>query len=174
MADRVNSLLADLKRLKVETSSLTCMGCGREHNCGVHGCAVLREAADVLQEYVDRCARYAEEISVLRERVKQGLRGDKYYEIWALLAFCKRQDVPAEIVPLFDGWKLVFPNGDDFVQHEFSYMGDSGALEPAIGCEDDFSPVTLEEAKALVLKHRQRLAVPRVELPDKPEVTCDG
>lgn len=68
MADRVNSLLADLKRLKVETGSLTCMGCGREHNCGVHGCAVLREAADVLQEYVDRSKRYADEIMALRER----------------------------------------------------------------------------------------------------------
>lgn len=52
--------------------------------------------------------------------------------------------------------------------------GDSGALEPAIGCEDDFSPVMLNEAKVLVLKHRQRLAVPRVELPDAPGVTCDG
>nr|DAH69749.1 MAG TPA: Protein of unknown function (DUF551) [Caudoviricetes sp.] len=68
MADRVNSLLVDLKRLKVETGSLACMGCGREHNCGVHGCAVLRETADVLQEYVDRCKRYADEIMALREK----------------------------------------------------------------------------------------------------------
>ena len=68
MADRVNSLLADLKRLKVETGSLACMGCGREHNCGVHGCAVLRETADVLQEYVDRCKRYADEIMALRKK----------------------------------------------------------------------------------------------------------
>lgn len=68
MADRVNSLLADLKRLKVETGSMACMGCGREHNCGVHGCAVLREAADVLQEYIDRCKRYAEETMALREK----------------------------------------------------------------------------------------------------------
>ena len=67
MADRVNSLLADLKRLKVETGSLACMGCGREHNCGVHGCAVLREAADVLQEYVDLSKRYADEVVELRE-----------------------------------------------------------------------------------------------------------
>ena len=66
MADRVNSLLADLKRLKVEIGSLACMGCGREHNCGVHDCAVLRDATDVLQEYVDRCARYADEIMELR------------------------------------------------------------------------------------------------------------
>lgn len=168
MADRVNSLLAELRRCTVANCG-TCKR--RESSAACDG--LVREAADVLQEYVDRSKRYADEIMALRERVKQGMRGDKYYEIWALWAFCKRQDVPAEIVPLFDGWKLVFPNGDDFVQHEFSYMGDSGALEPAIGCEDDFSPVMLNEAKVLVLKHRQRLAVPRVELPDGPEVPHD-
>lgn len=65
MADRVNSLLADLKRLKVEAGSLACMGCGREHNCGVHGCAVLREVADVLQEYVDLSKRYVDEVVAL-------------------------------------------------------------------------------------------------------------
>ena len=70
MADRVNSLLADLKRLKVETGSLSCLGCGREHNCSVHGCAVLREAADVLQEYVDRCARYADKVMALQGRCR--------------------------------------------------------------------------------------------------------
>lgn len=68
MADRVNNMLVDLRRLKVETGSLACMGCGREHNCGVHGCAVLREAADVLQEYVDRSKRYADEVMALREQ----------------------------------------------------------------------------------------------------------
>lgn len=33
-----------LRCLKVETGILTCMGCGHEHNCSVHGCAILREA----------------------------------------------------------------------------------------------------------------------------------
>lgn len=37
-------LIASLKRLKVQTGSLACLGCGREHNCGSHGCAILREA----------------------------------------------------------------------------------------------------------------------------------
>ena len=36
-------LIASLKRLKVQTGSLACLGCGREHNGGVHGCAILRE-----------------------------------------------------------------------------------------------------------------------------------
>ena len=42
-------LIAALKRLKVETGSLVCLGCGYEHNCGIHGCAILRTAADALE-----------------------------------------------------------------------------------------------------------------------------
>lgn len=38
-----NDLIAALRRLKVQTGSLVCLGCGREHNCGIHGCAILRE-----------------------------------------------------------------------------------------------------------------------------------
>ena len=41
MSDR--ELIAALRRLKVETGSLVCVGCGYEHNCGVHGCAILRK-----------------------------------------------------------------------------------------------------------------------------------
>lgn len=36
-------LIDSLRRLKVQTGSLACLGCGREHNCGIHGCAILRE-----------------------------------------------------------------------------------------------------------------------------------
>lgn len=36
----MNELLKALKRLKVETGSLVCFGCGHEHNCWVHGCAI--------------------------------------------------------------------------------------------------------------------------------------
>ena len=36
-------LIAALRRLKVETGSLVCLGCGYEHNCGIHGCAILRK-----------------------------------------------------------------------------------------------------------------------------------
>lgn len=42
-------ILQALKRLRVETGSLACFGCGREHNCGTHGCAILREAADLIE-----------------------------------------------------------------------------------------------------------------------------
>lgn len=63
-------ILTALRRLKVETGSLVCMGCGREHDCGIHGCRIVREAADLIEKLTDRCARYAKEIAVLQEREK--------------------------------------------------------------------------------------------------------
>ena len=59
-----------LRRLKVETGSLVCMGCGREHNCGILGCRIVREAAELIEKLTDRCARYAEEIAVAQERTR--------------------------------------------------------------------------------------------------------
>lgn len=41
---RDEDLLAALRRLKVQTGSLACLGCGRERTCGMPGCAILREA----------------------------------------------------------------------------------------------------------------------------------
>ena len=38
-----------LRSKKVETWSLLCLGCGYEHNCGIHGCAVMRAAADAME-----------------------------------------------------------------------------------------------------------------------------
>lgn len=61
-------ILTALRRLKVETGSLVCMGCGREHDCGIHGCRIVREAVELIEKLTDRCARYAEEIAVLQER----------------------------------------------------------------------------------------------------------
>ena len=59
-----------LRRLKVETSSLVCMGCGREHDCDILGCRIAREAAELIEKLTDRCARYAEEIAVAQEKTR--------------------------------------------------------------------------------------------------------
>ena len=40
----ISKLIQALNRLKVETGSLACMGCGHEHNCSTNGCAIIREA----------------------------------------------------------------------------------------------------------------------------------
>ena len=42
-------LVAMLRHVSVETGSLACLGCGHEHNCGTHGCALIRAAADRLE-----------------------------------------------------------------------------------------------------------------------------
>lgn len=44
-----NNLVSALRRLRVETGSIACLGCGQEHGCSVHGCAIIREAADLIE-----------------------------------------------------------------------------------------------------------------------------
>lgn len=46
-----NKLIKALQRLKVETGSIACLGCGHEHNCGIHVCAIIREAAEKLGDF---------------------------------------------------------------------------------------------------------------------------
>lgn len=41
-------LIQALNRLKVQTGSLACLGCGHEHNCSTKGCRILREAVEQL------------------------------------------------------------------------------------------------------------------------------
>ena len=43
-------LIEALGQLKVQTGSLACLGCGHDHNCGLHGCALIREAVTQLIE----------------------------------------------------------------------------------------------------------------------------
>ena len=88
---RTEDILAALRRLKVETGSLACMGCGREHDFGIHGCRIAREAAELIEKLTDRCARYAEEIAVLQEREKWVPVTERLPEVW-------RNDETAELV----------------------------------------------------------------------------
>ena len=44
-----NALAAALSRVKIDTGSITCLGCGYEHNCGIHGCAIMGAAAERLK-----------------------------------------------------------------------------------------------------------------------------
>lgn len=50
----IDQVLADLRRLSVQTGSLSCLGCGREHSCGVHGCRILRDALDLIEFFGKR------------------------------------------------------------------------------------------------------------------------
>ena len=59
-------LTAQLRRMSVETGSLMCLGCGYEHNCGIHGCALLRRAVETIE-------RQAAAIEDLRDHESSGL-----------------------------------------------------------------------------------------------------
>lgn len=42
------AIVKALRSMAVETGSLVCLGCGYEHHCGHYGCAIIRAAADAL------------------------------------------------------------------------------------------------------------------------------
>lgn len=63
---RDQELVSAIRRLKVETGSLACMGCGHARNCGVSGCAVMREAADRIANQRTHIAALQMEIEKLR------------------------------------------------------------------------------------------------------------
>lgn len=48
-----SELIEALRRLSAETGSLACLGCGHEHNCGIHGCAIIKEAAERISKTLD-------------------------------------------------------------------------------------------------------------------------
>ena len=50
MSDKEKELTTQLRRMSVETGSLVCLGCGYEHNCGIHGCALLRQAVETIEK----------------------------------------------------------------------------------------------------------------------------
>lgn len=45
----LRDLINAIGRMKVETGSLVCLGCGYENSCGTRGCAILRKAQQNLQ-----------------------------------------------------------------------------------------------------------------------------
>ena len=57
-----DELFEALARLRVETGSLACLGCGHEHNCGIRGCLILREAAKALKQMSDLVEQLNKEI----------------------------------------------------------------------------------------------------------------
>lgn len=68
---RRDELIAALQQMKVETGSLVCQGCGHEHSCGVHGCAVMRMAADLLTRDARAIRRLQKEAKDLRRLLQE-------------------------------------------------------------------------------------------------------
>lgn len=48
--------MRQLRRLQTERRPEACFGCGLEHGCSLHGCAVLRKAYKVLGGDMNECS----------------------------------------------------------------------------------------------------------------------
>ena len=68
---KTDELIKALGRLKVQTGSLACLGCGYEHNCGLHGGAIMREAAVRLSLYEHALEQVAKERDTLLAQLKR-------------------------------------------------------------------------------------------------------
>ena len=47
-------IVRNLRRLKIQTGGIQCLGCGYEHDCSIHGCCIMREAAALIEEQTAR------------------------------------------------------------------------------------------------------------------------
>lgn len=113
---RDQELVSAIRRLKVETGSLACMGCGHEHNCGVSGCAVMREAADRITNQSTHIAALQKEIEKLRAQLPRWIpvteRLPDHDELVLVIASGKPKenitlDEAVELATLYsDGWCL--------------------------------------------------------------------
>lgn len=67
-----SATLAALRRRRVETGSLVCFGCGHEHNCSTHGCAILRNAV----EHMEAALSNYDSLSALVHRLETELKSE--------------------------------------------------------------------------------------------------
>lgn len=67
---RTDELIEALKHLKVETGSLACTGCGYECDCGVKGCAIMREAEKEIYTMEMRICSLEAKVRGLREHLR--------------------------------------------------------------------------------------------------------
>ena len=87
-------VLCALDALTVQTGSLACLGCGHEHNCGIHGCAIIREAARIIRGLSadNRALRYAIKPAKVKHSQEQEFNGAVAY----LRAMIKEQRAQIE------------------------------------------------------------------------------
>lgn len=88
-----NSEIAELlRKVRVETRSLTCLGCGYERSCGVHGCAIMNLAADALGNSERHVEALQKEIEGLRGQLPRWIPvTERLPEVW-------RNDATTELV----------------------------------------------------------------------------
>ena len=98
-----------LKRLRVETGSLACFGCGHEHNCSTLGCAILRNAVAHMEAALERATLTPPNEPLTPDQLR-GMYGEP---VWVTSAR-ERGNIPSRWV-LFAGVSKSKRNSDVFV-----------------------------------------------------------
>ncbi|HNX99599.1 MAG TPA: hypothetical protein PKN39_02355 [Oscillospiraceae bacterium] len=93
MEKTADKIVRALRRLSVETGSLACLGCGHEHNCSTHGCAILRDAADMITRLNDFDQSQSKIAPDRRQRAEVQLAAEKakYAELQQYNVDCTKQ-----------------------------------------------------------------------------------
>lgn len=108
---KIEELITALRRLKVETGSLPCLGCGYEHGCSLHGCVIINEAL----ERITMLKEHFSEESALK-MAAQALESAQFHAgdtVWVLTR--DEDGVPDDV----DGYMLLAVAGNAVIVTSF-------------------------------------------------------
>ena len=122
----ISKLIKALRRLKIQTNSFACLGCGHEHNCGIHGCAIIREAVHRLDDFYavfneESVVRLAGQcLEVDPDRLRELAEADKDGRLVVL-------PVKPVLTPIISSMLYIIDDGD--IYEDALYEADVGMSE---------------------------------------------
>ena len=93
-------MMRQLRILEIERRPEACLGCGHEHSCSVHGCAVINDAAT---ELADKDAEIAA-LKAENERIRQNSVSQEAYQM-----MCEERDAAVNDLSLTNTRKFNIP-----------------------------------------------------------------
>ena len=122
----ISELIKALRSLKIQTNSFACLGCGHEHNCGIHGCAIIREAVHRLDDFYavfneESVVRLAGQcLEVDPDRLRELAEADKDGRLVVL-------PVKPVLTPIISSMLYIIDDGD--IYEDALYEADVGMSE---------------------------------------------
>lgn len=106
-------LIKALRRMGVLTGGLMCVGCGHEHNCGIHGCAVIKAAADALEAREEKWISVKDRLPETDNMILAVASGNPMENLTLVNAYCMAEYEPG------DGW--IFEEYPEWTDAEVTY-----------------------------------------------------
>ena len=151
---KIEELITALRRLKVETGSLPCLGCGYEHGCSLHGCVIINEALERITKMA------AQALETTPEALRQSAQFHAGDTVWVLTR--DEDGVPNDV----DGYMLLAVAGNAVIVT--SFVDDQDDLdstlayhirETAVNFDSDLAVFPLSDCYAVYEAARAALDV---------------